>query len=302
MTKALISHVAQHIDYKINHRLDEIKKRIIESTTPCEANNQIELLESLTEFELGQFLIQHEGLNGHWTHELVTWNKNNPKRVLKNNLEHALFEQIPATLATRQRFTIFQKHLLPLITPNKVVASIPSGYMSELLLLENKALKNIQMIGIDLDSNALDGATELAMQCDLKSNLTLIQADAWELSHQEAFDVITSNGLNIYEHDDDRVVQLYKIFYQALKANGTLITSFLTPPPTISPMSPWNMKNIDLESLQLQKLIFVDILKVKWSAYRTVDTTKQQLTSAGFKNIEIVYDDAGMFPTVIAHK
>lgn len=50
------------------------------------------------------------------------------------------------------------------------------------------------------------------------------------------------------------------------------------------------------------KAIFLDILNAKWSAYRTEDLTKQQLEHAGFKEIKFIYDDAHLFPTVVAKK
>lgn len=301
MKNNLISHLSDDAS-NLNDRLNMIKKQIIEQNNDDEAKKLCTLLDELNEFELGQFLIKHEGLNGHWTHEIVTWDQHNPKRLLKNELETALFEKIPATLATQQRFKIFQEQLQFLLDENKVFASIPSGYMSELLCIDSEKLKDVQLIGIDLDVNAIHGAKQLAKQFNLEKNLTLIQEDAWNLSYQNEFDVITSNGLNIYEYDDARVEKLYTIFYNALKDNGTLITSFLTPPPTLSTSSPWKMQNLDLSALQLQKVIFIDILKAKWSAYRDIEVTQTQLMNAGFKDIQIINDEAGLFPTVVAKK
>ena len=63
---------------------------------------------------------------------------------------------------------------------------------------------------------------------------------------------------------------LYTGFYKALKANGVLITSFLTPPPSIDSSSPW--QNFDEKNLRLQRAIFEDILGVKWTNYETLDS------------------------------
>lgn len=57
------------------------------------------------------------------------------------------------------------------------------------------------------------------------------------LDKRETFHLIASNGLNIYEPEDDRVIQLYRGFHDALKPGGVLITSALTPPPT-TPLHP----------------------------------------------------------------
>ncbi len=76
------------------------------------------------------------------------------------------------------------------------------------------------------------------------------------------YDIITSNGLNIYQPNDEKLIDLYKKFYQALKPGGILITSFLTPPPSISTESTW--KNFDLSDALKQKVLFSDIIQVNW--------------------------------------
>ena len=126
------------------------------------------------------------------------------------------------------------------------------------------------------------------------------RSDAWALKSHSEFDIITSNGLNIYEHDHVRVTDLYKVFYTALKPGGILITSFLTPPPTVSAESSW--KNFNVFDLTKQKALFVDIIGVNWQAFRTETQTREQLELAGFKDITFIYDSQGMFPTVIAKK
>ena len=131
-------------------------------------------------------------------------------------------------------------------------------------------------------------------------SVSLIKKDAWDLGVDEQYDILTSNGLNIYEPDDKKVVALYKQFFKALKPNGTLITSFLTPPPVLSPNSSW--KDYDPAAALKQKAVFVDILQVAWQSFRTEAQTREQLLQAGFTDIAIVYDKQGMFPTVIARK
>ena len=81
-----------------------------------------------------------------------------------------------------------------------------------------------------------------------------------------------------------------------------LVTSFLTPPPTLSEDSPW--RNYDpLEALK-QNTLFSEVIGVQWQAFRTEGQTRAQLEQAGFTpdNIQFRYDSQGMFPTVIAKK
>ncbi|MDP9196255.1 MAG: class I SAM-dependent methyltransferase [Pseudomonadota bacterium] len=107
------------------------------------------------------------------------------------------------------------------------------------------------------------------------------------------YDAISSNGLNIYEPDDARVVQLYARFFRVLKPGGTLVTSFLVPPP-------WPLANG--EHLKKQKAVFADILQVQWQHFRTEDQTRKQLKNAGFRDCVFLYDSRHMFPTVVAHR
>jgi len=130
----------------------------------------------------------------------------------------------------------------------------------------------------------------------------LHQGDAWKMTFKNEFDLISSNGLNIYEPDDERVTQLYQAFYNALKPGGKLVTSFLTPPPTLSNSCEWDMAAINQADLLKQKIIFVDILEAKWQCFRTSTQTQLRLESVGFEQIEFIYDKARLFPTVIAYK
>ena len=114
--------------------------------------------------------------------------------------------------------------------------------------------------------------------------------------------MISSNGLNIYEPDDQKVTQLYKAFYDALKPGGKLVTSFLTMSPQMSDQFEWNMSEINQDDLLLQKTIFADIIQSKWQCYRSTQKTQQQLESRGFKDIHFIYDRAKIFPTVVAVK
>ena len=80
------------------------------------------------------------------------------------------------------------------------------------------------------------------------------------------------------------------------------MTSFLTPPPTLSAESPWKMAQLDPAALALQFLLFVRIIEVKWGAFRTHAQTRAQLERAGFVDIRFIDDRASMFPTVVARK
>jgi SAM-dependent methyltransferase len=262
---------------------------------------QLELLDELADFELGRFLLANRGLNAYWTHQMVTYPRQGDTAPM-TALERRVVEQLPAVLATRERFGIFRQQLQGLLKSGMSLASVPSGWMGELLLLDYAQHPDISLVGVDLDQTALDGALALAQQQGLADRLTLLRQDAWSVEWQTKVDVLTSNGLNIYEPDDARVTALYRTFHDALRPGGTLLTSFLTPPPTLSAESPWKMGELDPAALALQFLLFVRIIEVKWGAFRTHAQTRAQLEQAGFVDIRFIDDRASMFPTVLARK
>jgi len=254
-----------------------------------------ELLKELATFDVGRFLLANRGLNGYWTSYLILHG------AQKENLcplEKWILIQSPWITATRERFHIFQDQLRQRLSGGMAVASIPCGLLEDLLTLEASHREGVQLVGIDLDPQSLKFVEE-ALPALEKKNVTLMERNAWNLGVQEAYDIITSNGLNIYEPDNEKVVKLYKQFYEALKPNGVLITSFLTPPPP-HPESSW--VNVNPADLKKQKALFLDIVQASFASFRTELETRQQLEAAGFKIQEVIYDAKRTFPTIVARK
>jgi SAM-dependent methyltransferase len=183
-----------------------------------------------------------------------------------------------------------------------VLASVPCGLMGCFLTLDFRTIRNFKLVGIDLDENAINEAKELANYYHLTPHVEFFIKNAWELNIDQQFDLLKSHGLNFYEPDEERLMELYQQFYRAIKPAGIFLTSFLSPPPTVDKQSIWQMKKIDTEYLNLQRVIFSDILQAKWLFFTTPEKIEQQLTKVGFKNIKIIFDDAKIFPTVVAIK
>lgn len=269
---------------------------------------QLEIVKQLAQFDFGRYLIQNQGINGYWTHYMLTYpwfgrntGKNNRGEPL-TEIENFLLNRAPTMLATQQRFEIFLKENQKQIKNNAKLACIPCGMMGELLYLNFANIENVHLIGLDYDAETLRDAAVLAEHQGLTKHVTFMQQDAWELNSRDAFDLISSNGLTIYEPDDIKVTELYQQFYHALKPNGKLVTSFLTSPPMPDNNGEWDMSNITQSDLSRQKIIFSDILQVKWQCFRSSEQTQLQLESVGFKDIKFIYDQAKMFPTVVAQK
>lgn len=248
----------------------------------------LKLAESLSQFPLGQYLLTHGGLNGFWTQYVILSYKNNPSL---HPLERWILEEAPVFRATQERFGIFRKYLQKSLKPNMVLASVPCGLMDDVLGLDYQTAPECQLYGIDLD----DGSLEQAKQNAKRHNITschFLKRDAWHMNLPNTFDIITSNGLNIYEPDGNRVIALYREFYDSLRAGGILITSFLTPPD--------GSRNSD--TFTKQRAIFSDILGVNWQCFRTEYDTRDQLQKAGFVVNDVIYDINRLFPTIIASR
>ena len=271
-------------------------------------SKQIDYIDQLSEFDFGKFLLERGGLNGYWTHFVVTHPKRgrisglNSENKSFHPLEIYLLNHSPAALATQQRYEIFKKEIQKRVQEGCHMASIPSGLMGEFLELDFSKIKDFSLTGIDLDPEAISQGNELAKEKGLYENSQFVQKDAWKLDIQNQFDLISSNGLSIYETEEDRVIQLYREFFYALKDGGYLVTSFLTPPPIPGVKTEWNMEKVNPQDAFLQKILFADILQGKWQVYRSEETVKSQLLKAGFVETEVLYDDAHIFPTILARK
>ena len=302
----LLSHtlLTDNVDLAIGAIADRIKQQ---GDKPyATVKKQLDLLKQLSQFEFGRFLLLHRGINGYWTHYMLTYpwmaQKNHPAKKL-SSLEAFLLEKAPSIVATQQRFDIFLQENQKEVKNGAKLACIPCGMMGELLYLNFENIDTIQLIGLDYDPNTLNDAKSLAAKQNRLPMVKLHQGDAWKMTFNNEFDLISSNGLNIYEPDDERVTQLYQVFYNALKPGGKLVASFLTPPPSALPdPCEWDITAINQADLLKQKIIFVDILEAKWQCFRTSAQTQLQLESVGFEGIEFIYDRAKLFPTVVAYK
>lgn len=306
--KRLISHVLS--PEALERTIQKMHERIrSQGDKPyASVEYQLGLLTELSQFDFGRYLLQNQGINGYWTHYMLThpWfgrktGKNNQGEPL-TQLESFLLNRAPTMLATQQRFQIFLKENQKQVQNDARLACIPCGLLGELLYLDYQQVERIQLLGVDYDPHTLNEAKNLAKQQDLLKFVKLIEQDAWKLNFEAVFDLISSNGLSIYEPDDNNVIALYREFYKALKPGGKLVTSFLTPPPLLASNCEWNMSTINQDDLLMQKIIFADILEVKWQCYRSSEQATNQLISAGFNEIQIIYDEANLFPTVVAHK
>lgn len=288
----------------IQDDFNQISQRLNANSDEQKKQQLLDILKRLSEFELGRFVIKNSGgFNGYWTYYAILGFKDR-ESALTSPLEHFIIHKAPIALATRQRFAIFQKLLHENIKSHSIVCSVPCGLMADLLTLElPHTITDVRFVGIDLDATSIKLAKELAERYGVKNHCGFFERDAWNMPDmKEKFNILTSNGLNIYEKDNDKVVSLYKSFYHSLAKDGTFIGSALSCPPTMGEKSEWDMSKINLENLNMQKMLFLDILQSTWSHFRSSKETSEQLAAAGFTDIEIYWDDAKMFYSFTAKK
>ncbi|HEY5235113.1 MAG TPA: class I SAM-dependent methyltransferase [Rhabdochlamydiaceae bacterium] len=261
---------------------------------------QLELVDQLCEFPFGRHTLETKGANGFWTDYLISPPKNqNPADL--STIENYILNRSLIILAHRERFRTYQNVMQSLLKEGIVLASVPCGLMRDLITLDFSHISNFNLVGIDIDQESLDLAAKLAKEWHI-SNVALLQLDAWQMDFKEEFDVLTSSGLNVYESDPEKVLDLYRRFYNALKPGGSLIISVLTYPPGDSNPTEWALENIDPEDLLMEQVLYKDILNLNWRNFRSADEIDREFKLAGFSQVDIIYDQNRIFPTVVAHK
>ncbi len=290
--------------------LKELKKSItLRGDLPyVSVKKQLDILDDLSSFPLGRFFIERKGADGFWTDYIINHPQVgaitglNSQGLPFSPVEKFILEKSPLTLATRERFSIFQTHTQKFLKKDMKIASIPCGVMRDLLSLDYSQISSISIFGIDLDAKSLRLAKELALQSSLADHVQLLEKDAWNLPFNNQIDLITSNGLNVYVSEEKKRIQLYQGFHRALKKRGALIIGALTYPPGYQKQSEWILDKIPPKDLLMEKIIFQDVLGCKWRNFSTLNELCKNFYSVGFTNVQVISDQYCIFPTVIATK
>jgi ubiquinone/menaquinone biosynthesis C-methylase UbiE len=263
-------------------------------------HRQLELVDELCQFPFGRYILERKGANGFWTDYLISPPENqNPADLTA--IENFILTRSLIVLAHRERFRTYQNLMQKLIKEDIILASVPCGLMRDLITLDFSNLSNFKLVGIDIDEESLESAAKLAKEWHI-SNAELLQQDAWQISFKEEFDVITSSGLNVYEPDPEKLLDLYSRFYTALKPGGSLIISVLTYPPGDSKPTDWALEKIAPADLLMEQVLYKDILNLNWRNFRSADEIDREFKLAGFSQVDVIFDQNRIFPTVIARK
>lgn len=268
---------------------------------------QLDIISKLSEFPLGRFILEYRGADGYWTDYMISHPRKGKISGLNsegkpfNFVEDFFLNRCPVVVAHQERFTIFQKLIQENLKEGSILASIPCGLMRDLLDLDFSKVKDFKLIGIDIDEKSLALASNIAKEKRI-SNVEFIQQDAWRINFHEKIDLITSSGLNVYEPDLTKIIDLYRKFFSSLKKGGILITSLLTHPPGEEIATDWDLKGIDEKDLLMDRIIHKDILDIKWRNFRSLNNLTDEFEKAGFSNISVHLDKHRIFPTICAKK
>lgn len=256
------------------------------------------LLDTLAGAPFWAYLIVNGGLNGDWTDYMI-----NRYRDDRSIAGMERFFTLPLQEATRQRDAHFRTALLQHFKPSVRIASIPCGFMRDVLSLPFPEGTTFKLDGYDLDEAALEGARAVAAQYGVLAHCNFAKADAWEIGAVAGacYDICVSNGLNIYVAEPERRIALYRSFQEMLVSGGILITSALTWPPGGPKSSEWALDKVDMAGLLLTQRIY-GLIEPRWGTFCSTAEMISQLEAAGFANIRMVWDTANMMPTFVARK
>lgn len=261
------------------------------------------ILAQLQEFELGRFLLHNRGLNGYWTSYVFQYS---PGDATSSPMEHWLLNK-SLLCGGRERFHRFKAEIAKCITEEAVLASIPCGAMYDLLQQDYRSVERFTLIGVDVDGESTDLASENATKHGVRQHCEFLVRDAWQLGLDGECDLLVSNGLNMYESDPQRLVALYRNFSRALRPGGQLLLSFLPtppPPPWEAPhlAGEWDKYGVTEEDLRKELSLFWDILQVKYLNFSTEAEVHAQLEEAGLTVKSVMYSSTGVMPIVSAVK
>ena len=270
----------------------------------------IQLAEQMVHSEVGTFLLTAQGCDWRTTDLFFdTAHRTAIQQQLQQKqlplFDYLLFYVFPAWRATHERFGIFQAQTQPYVRGHAAFASLPCGRMRDLLTLDFTHLqKPLHLIGIDKDPAALRGAQALSEQMirgDVPVVLEFRPGDALrdgitDPGLSERLDLLTSNGLNIYLTDAQSIT-FYTNVYEALKPGGVFITSHLVPPNEFC----WD--RINRRHLQLQILVWKILINPLWESFlKSRQSVQDQLNQVGFRDMKVILDSQGIFPTFLAIK
>lgn len=260
-------------------------------------DSKLNILSGLASSHLGKHLIEHQSLNGYWRHYIESFPRFKRELALPK-IENFILACAPRIKACQRRAALTLTSVQAALKDNAHCLSLRAGMMSEFIYLDFSAVKNVRLFGIDDELGMIAGAKTLAELQNIKSKITLIDEDPWGLDEPYAYDVVVLNNLSHEDFSLEKMDEVLTRCAQSLKPGGQLITSIHTP----EKKSIWNMNAVIAEDLNLEHLIFDEILACPKPLCFTEGEIAEHLTKAGFSEVSFKADEANINPVVVAKK
>lgn len=271
----------------------------------------LSLIEHIPHSEIARFLLGARGCNWRMTDRFFDDEERAGLEQRRRDgalplMDDLLLLRQPIIAATRERFRIFQREIQPFVREGAVLASLPCGRLRDLLTLDYRGITTqVSLLGVDKDREAVHGAQAFARQLfgerHPRLRVECLQGDALAPGFTPAgmcaaCDLLTSNGLNIYL-TDHQCATFYRNVFEALRPGGRFVTSHIVPP------AEYRWDRIDRAGLRLDRLLLAFLFKARWNALlKPTRAVCEQLEAAGFRDVRVLPDTQGMFPTFLADR
>ena len=201
----------------------------------------------------------------------------------------------------RQRLKTAQQILQENLTDGAALLSIPCGYMADLLTLDYSRVNSVRLVGADLDTESIEGASQFAAELGLADRTSFVQTDVWDLQYDAEFDQISCLGLIPYV-TESRKEDLFRIFFKALKKSGKLLAQFRTAPKRVNAGTEMDLSSVPEEDARLSEVIYSEIFEMRNSNFSSSASITRQLLAAGFSNVEVIFDQYKVLGIAVAQK
>lgn len=265
----------------------------------------LDVLAQLQQFSLGRFLITKGRLDAEHQFVVSTWpqvreSSSGPAVAAGlHPLERFLLEESPTMRAFQKRHQAMVGILPGLAKGASSLAVVPGGHCEDLTELPDAAavassLRDVYHVHVQSSSAPphephAQAAAKLAAT-PFAHAAKAVTVESWEsLSLPSRVDVILTGTLAMNEPGIADVKSFYSQLRSALNEdNGMFVTGFLT-----------RSSNASASVVQLDRMLFRNVIRTTWSEGRDPETVVSQLKAAGFGTVDIV-DNNGSYATAVA--
>ena len=260
-------------------------------------NYILNILDQLASSETGRFLIEYPRIDSFW---VQCMERLHFLETSSNEIEYFLKAQAPLIQAIHRTADTLNVWLRDNLRDGLSLCACGARTVRHLLPFDYENLVNISIMMVDPLRQNLNFMGDIAAEHKLSSLLYPILGHPCDLDFRESLDVIVLDPLDL---TPDQYAVFYDRAHRALKPGGVLVQTFFTGSPQQSSTSPWKMEAIVQEDLDRQTFLFNKILNIEYPhALHSLDTLGNNLSQAGFANVDYVPDPAFMYPLVLAQK